>query len=269
MYLERVSCVPRDAERATPVLFVHGAWHGAWCWSERFLPYFACHGYLSHAFDLRGHGKSEGGHRLRRTSIADYVADLDRVVRDMDTLPVLVGHSMGGAIVQKYLETHQAAAVVLLATLPPSGALPAVLRFTARHPLAVVKANASMSPHHLISTPRRAREFFFSDDIPDERLRAYFSLLQHESYRAFLDMLAPNPPRPKERQIPVLVLGAERDTMVTRKEVEATARAYGTEATLFPMAHDMMLEDGWEDVADHILQWLNGLDLSRRAATLP
>jgi pimeloyl-ACP methyl ester carboxylesterase len=262
VYLERISCVPRAAERAAPVIFVHGSWHGAWCWSEHFLPYFARHGYASHAFDLRGHGKSEGGRRLRRTSIADYVADLSQVVGDLDALPVLVGHSMGGVIVQRYLRSHQAAAAVLLATLPPHGGIPAIMRLAARHPLAVLKANATMSPHHLISTPRLAQEAFFSDDIPAERLRAYVSCLQQESYRAFLDMMLLNRPHPKQPPTPVLVLGAERDTFFTRKEVEATARAYRTEATLFPMAHNMMLEDGWEDVADHIVRWLDDLDLT-------
>jgi pimeloyl-ACP methyl ester carboxylesterase len=28
-----------------PLLFVHGAWHGAWCWDEHFLDLFADKGY--------------------------------------------------------------------------------------------------------------------------------------------------------------------------------------------------------------------------------
>ena len=40
----------------TPILFVHGMWHAAWCWEEFFLPYFAQHGYESYALSLRGHG---------------------------------------------------------------------------------------------------------------------------------------------------------------------------------------------------------------------
>ena len=40
------------------------------------------------------------------------------------------------------------------------------------------------------------------------------------------------------------------------EEIEDTARAYNTDAEIFPMAHDMMLENGWEDVAQRILEWL-------------
>ncbi|MBC7517162.1 MAG: alpha/beta hydrolase [Alkalinema sp. FL-bin-369] len=43
----------------SPIFFVHGAWHAAWC-RENFLPYFANHGYAAYAVSLRGHGTSEG-----------------------------------------------------------------------------------------------------------------------------------------------------------------------------------------------------------------
>jgi hypothetical protein len=44
--------------------------------------------------------------------------------------------------------------------------------------------------------------------------------------------------------------------------IEATARAYGTQAALFPdMAHDMMLEPGWQSVAQTIRTWLNARGL--------
>jgi pimeloyl-ACP methyl ester carboxylesterase len=143
--------------------------------------------------------------------------------------------------------------------LPPSGGVPATLRLAARHPIAVIKANATRSLRHLVSTPRLARDAFYSKDIPVERLDAYFARLQDESYRAFLDMLALDLPRPARVKTPMLVLGAERDTFFTRDEVEATARAYRAEVAFFPMAHNMMLEDGWEDVAGYIVAWLAGL----------
>ena len=56
----------------------------------------------------------------------------------------------------------------------------------------------------------------------------------------------------------MLVLGAEQDGVFTVDEVQATARAYQTEAEIFPgIGHDMMLEPGWQAVAEHIASWLN------------
>jgi pimeloyl-ACP methyl ester carboxylesterase len=43
------------------------------------------------------------------------------VAERLPTPPVVIGHSMGGFVVQKYLETHQAPAGVLLASIPPRG----------------------------------------------------------------------------------------------------------------------------------------------------
>ena len=105
MYLEVVTHEPQAAARSTPLLFVHGAWHGAWCWTEYFLPYFAEQGYRSHAIDLRGHGKSEGANRLRWTGITHYVSDVGQTIDQLGESPVLIGHSMGGLVVQKYLES--------------------------------------------------------------------------------------------------------------------------------------------------------------------
>jgi pimeloyl-ACP methyl ester carboxylesterase len=54
-----------------PLVFVHGAWHGAWCWDEHFLDYFADRGYRALAVSLRGHGNSTTTKPLRSCSIAD------------------------------------------------------------------------------------------------------------------------------------------------------------------------------------------------------
>jgi hypothetical protein len=43
--LETIKEEPASDARSTPILFVHGMWHAAWCWAEHFLPYFAQHGY--------------------------------------------------------------------------------------------------------------------------------------------------------------------------------------------------------------------------------
>ena len=262
MKLEIVKEDPVSHVHSTPILFVHGMSHAAWCWAEHFLPYFARHGYVSHALSLRGHGGSEGQERLRWTSLDKYVSDLTQVVDQMERPPVLMGHSMGGMIVQKYLESHNAPAAVLLASVPPRGVIQATLRFALRHPLVFMKANLMMSIFQIVSTPKLAQEALFSADMPKDQVMSYFSQLQDESYRAYLDMMGLSLPRPKRVKTPILVLGATDDRLILPSEVEATAHAYHTQAEMFPdMAHDMMLEAGWQAVADRILGWLNTREL--------
>lgn len=258
MNLEIITRKPKTGgTRLTPLLFVHGAWHGAWCWDEYFLQYFADNGYLARAVSLRGHGKSEGRERLRWTSIRGFVADVAQVASDFANPPVVIGHSMGGFVVQKYLERHDAPAGVLLASIPPRGYLPGIIRAGIKHPLALLKSIVMANPYHLVGTPKLTREAFFSADLPPQKIEKYFKGIQQESFAAVFDVTLLYLPRPKRVKTPLLVLGADKDKVFTVREVEATARAYNTEAEIFShTAHDMMLEVNWKAVADRIVGWL-------------
>jgi alpha-beta hydrolase superfamily lysophospholipase len=256
--LEVIIREPETDARPAPVLFVHGMFHGAWCWEEHFLPYFAQHGYVALALSLRGHAGSEGRERLRWTSLADYVSDLGEVVNQLLSTPVLVGHSMGGMLVQKYLESHQAPAAVLLASVSPKGLLPASLCAFRLHPLVFIRANLTLSTYPVVGTPERYRELFFSSSVPERKLATCSARVQEESYRAYVEMifLALRPPGPITGT-PLLVLGGANDAAISPGEIEATARRHNTQAELFPnVAHAMMLEPGWQAVADRILGWL-------------
>jgi pimeloyl-ACP methyl ester carboxylesterase len=246
-----------SASHPVPLLFVHGAWHGAWCWDEHFLSFFADKGYRALAVSLRGHGNSPTPKPLRACSVADYVEDISSVADTLSTPPVVIGHSMGGFFVQKYLESHDAPAAVLMASMPPQGNLGSSLRWIRQHPWHVTKMLVTGKSLPYISTPELARERFFSAQTPDSEVVAYAARLQEESVRVGIDCLVLRLPRPKRVTAPLLVLGAHDDGAHTRKEVRATARAYRTEAEFFPnMGHNMMVEPGWAAVAERIHTWL-------------
>ncbi|GAB4460453.1 MAG: alpha/beta hydrolase [Anaerolineales bacterium] len=257
MKLELIHQKAAGAARAAPVLFVHGKWHGAWCWRENFMPYFAKNGYDVYALSLRGHGGSDGRERLRWHSIADYVADVAWAVRQIGQPPVIVGHSMGGFITQKYLEAHSAPAAVLLTPVPYYGLWHSTWQVFRRHPLIVLRVLATMRLYPVVETPALAREGLFSRDMPTEEVQKYHRQLQDESFRAYLDELGLNLVHPQRVQTPLLVIAAENDAVVPLKTVRDTARAYGTEAVILPgLAHDVMLEPKWQVGADRILEWL-------------
>ena len=58
--LELLSWGESEGAARTPLLFVHGAYVGAWCWAEHFLGWFGAQGFPAFAVSLRGHGKSSG-----------------------------------------------------------------------------------------------------------------------------------------------------------------------------------------------------------------
>ena len=79
-------------------------------------------GYEAHAISLPGHGNSSltKGY-INKYSAKDYVECLSAEIDRISPRPVLIGHSMGGYLTLKYLETNQLPAAVLIASVPPPG----------------------------------------------------------------------------------------------------------------------------------------------------
>ena len=253
--------------RKPPLLFVHGAWHGSWCWEENFVGYFEALGYEVHTVDLRGHRQYAGSRRLRWHSVADYVADVRHAVEKLDRPPVLVAHSMGGFVLQKYLEKFDAAGAVLVASVPPRGVIGVVLGLARRHPGRLLRSLATFDLYPIVAGPARTREMFFSDQADEAAVTTHAAALGNESYRAFLDMMVLSLPRRRKirGRAPMLVLGGGLDRVFPPADVRATAAAYGTEPVMFPaMAHDLLLDVGWEQVADTIATWVDGLGAGLR-----
>ncbi|CAN5172945.1 alpha/beta hydrolase [soil metagenome] len=242
----------------TPLLLVHGAFHGAWCWDEHFLDFFADRGYRALALNLRGHGNSPSPTPLNRCSVADYVDDVHTVAQQLPTAPVVIGHSMGGFVVQKYLAAHPAPAGVLVASAPPRGLVPAIARIIRTHPRHSSRTRSLDKPLEFFGTPEIARALFYSPATPDGLVADCVCRLQDESTRVlYRDLTFGDLARPEQVTAPMLVLGAELDGFFSTKEVQSTARAYRTAAEFFPaMGHNMMLEPGWAAVADRIDTWL-------------
>ena len=248
-----------------PLLFVHGGWHGAWCWDDHFLNFFADAGYRAVAVSLRGHCTSPTPTPIHRISIADYIDDVRSVADDLGGAPVLIGHSLGGYVIQRYLEDRAAPAAVLVGSLPPRGVLGAALRVWRRRPWMTVHSFNDPTLVKFLRTQALARTYLFCKDTPEDVVESCWHRAGPESIRAA--MKDPMFRRVKTERVtaPILVLGAVHDGFVSVGAVRATARAYRTEPEFFAMGHNMMLEPGWADVAERIRAWLDTRDLARHA----
>jgi pimeloyl-ACP methyl ester carboxylesterase len=212
---------------APSVLLVHGAIQGPWYW-DRFAGRLRQFGHDVHTVRLRGHDQRPGRLWYR---VRDYVEDVSAAVAEFDTPPVLVGHSMGGLLVERVIARQAVPGAVLLAAVPPGGLLPAMLRIGRRHPLVVLKVNATLSLRPLVASAELARELFFTAATPTDVVEGYRPRRQGESYLAFLDLLRPRP-SPNRFGVPVLVLGAELDGVVTVDEVREPPRVRWRLSTL-------------------------------------
>ncbi|MER6563202.1 alpha/beta fold hydrolase [Streptomyces sp. NPDC001027] len=132
---------------STPVLFLHGYWHGSWCWSE-VMAHVAGMGRPAVAVDMAGHGLRAGRPQCltRRPFDAEALAtevspvagvDLDQAgdllvsqVREVGRGgPVtVVAHSMGGAVLTRaaQLTPELVAHAVYLTAFMPASDVPAI-----------------------------------------------------------------------------------------------------------------------------------------------
>jgi len=99
-------------------VLIHGSWQGAWCWRE-VIPRLASGGHEVAAIDLPGHGDDRTP--VESVTLQHYVDRTLQAVDDSSDAPILVGHSMGGAIVRQAagLEPGRVRAIVSVASLLP------------------------------------------------------------------------------------------------------------------------------------------------------
>jgi len=245
-----------------PVLFVHGAWHGAWCWQAHFMDYFAERGLDAVALDLRGHGNSAAVKAMRWNRISDYADDVLQVIETFDRKPVVIGHSMGGLVTQHCMKRAggKLAGAGLLASVPWHGVWPATLKVALRHPLIFAEANLRWTLYPIVRAPSRAKQLFLEADVPQTEAEAFAAKLSDESYLGYLDMLGLGLAGRFDPGIPVMVVGGEKDFLFSPASQRSTAKGYGGTCHIIAGApHDLMLASQWRQAADLFVDWTRSL----------
>lgn len=97
-----------------PVILVHGAYHGAWCW-DRVVPHLTNAGLEALAVDLPGHGASP----LPLTDLYGDAAHVRSIIAGFDEPPVVVGHSYGGAVITEAAIGVEVAHMLFVAAVAP------------------------------------------------------------------------------------------------------------------------------------------------------
>jgi non-heme chloroperoxidase len=254
--IEVLHCPQSDDAARTPLVFVHGGYIGAWSWAEHFLPWFAARGFPVHALSLRGHGGSGGHERLHSFGLDHYVEDVAAVVGTLPRPAVLIGHSMGALVVQKYLERASAPAAALTCPVPPFGLLPSAFSLAVFRPGLWSELNALAAGH---SASRKAlAEALFAGPLEAERMERIYARMQAESRRALADMTWWGLPAfwrlsPSD----MLVLATARDALISQALTESAARLLGADYRVVEgLGHAMMLDARWERAAEALAGWI-------------
>lgn len=258
--LEVLEKLPNGAAETPPLLFLHGAFSGAWIWAEHFLVRMAAAGHAAYALSFRGHGRSGGGRGLWDHSLADYVDDVAHAIRSIGRAPVLIGHSLGGLVAQLCLGRQALAGLVMIASVPLEGIWPAQARLALRDPVLWLELlQLSSLGGSVAAVSPRLRRALFADELPRADAERHLARMEQGSLRAIAELQVPRHCESAARLgIPAMVLGRADDRLIPRGAMAHAAWLHRAELHCLPgCAHLVMLEAHWRESADILADWLS------------
>lgn len=255
--IERVVYKPRNRRFRTPILMQHGMWHGAWCW-QPWQALFAGWGWESYAFSLPGHAGSPEQRPIGRCTLDYYLAFLKSEVDRLPRPPVLVGHSMGGALVQWYLKyVGDLPAAVLVASWGAHNMIPdSVLRLILLDPRSAWLSTKALEATPFMRTPQSTARVLITKGglYSPEELHARVG---PESVVVVFQHTPLFWKPPQETGTPMLWLAAEKDAAVGEKCARRSAAFYRARYVLVQDAgHNLMMEPSFHHTAETIHEWL-------------
>jgi pimeloyl-ACP methyl ester carboxylesterase len=259
---------------ANTIVLVHGLFMTPLCW-EHWIDRYQRQGYrvLAPAWP----GMDGDIEILRRdpTPIAniDTRAILDhyeRIIRNLDEPPIIMGHSFGGAFVQVLIDRGLGAAGVAIDSAAVRGVLDvpfSTLRSgwpLLRNPLQRHKAIA-LTPgqfHYAFGntlTEAESRTVYDRYQVPGARNVLLEGAFANVNPRTALRVNFAN-----NQRAPLLFIAGGRDHIVPASTNRSNASKYGKSTAITELrefadrSHYTLGQDGWEAVADFALEWAAG-----------
>ena len=259
----------------TPLMLIHGAWLAANSWNN-FADYFEGRGFAVSAPEWpRKHGDveelREDAEEIKGLGLDEIVDHYEEKIRALDQPPVLIGHSFGGLILELLLDRGLGRAGVAMSPAPPKGIL--VLPFSSLKAAAPALAHPSKRRGIVPLTLEEFTYGFVNTFTPEAAAAAYETYAVPETGRIFYEAGLANfhldPPSEvhfkNAERAPLLIVGAEKDHTVpaslSHKQYEKYERSPAqTDYIEFEgRPHLLMVADGWEEVAEAIDAWLDGV----------
>ncbi len=251
---------------AETIVMIHGMWGSGWYW-ENFKGFFESKGCRCVIPTLRFHDMDPNAvpdPRLGTTSLLDYAEDLEKLIRELQVRPILMGHSMGGLLAQILGSRGLAKALVLLTPASPRGII-------ALKPSVIKSFWSGLTRWGFWRKPFRQTfdEAVYSmlNQMPSESWKSIYDQFVYESGRAAFEIGfwlfdSKGAARVDESKVtcPVLIIAGEKDRIVpvsiTRKVAEKYKRV-STYKEFSDHSHWVIGEPGWQQIAEYIKEWLH------------
>jgi len=255
---------------AKTIVFMHGAFMTPLCW-EHWIPRFEARGYTCLAPAWPGRDRPvevlRAAHpdpELGRLTLNAVIAHYAEAIGALERKPILIGHSVGGLVAQILLGRGAAAAGVAIHSTPSGGVLPISRTYW--------RSNWGMiGPFSGAGTPKALtfEEFqqAFANGLPPEAQRAAFErYIVPESRRVARDARRDAGRVDFARPHPALLMTAGLLDRIIPARLSFNSfsryrqRGSITEFRAFDgRGHMVVVEPGWEEVADFVADWLEKL----------
>jgi pimeloyl-ACP methyl ester carboxylesterase len=263
--------MPIKTEGTTTIVLIHGLWMTALSW-EYWVRRYAEQGYRVIARSWPG---MEGDiDALRRDpspiaglGVTEVVDHYERIIRELDRPPIVMGHSFGGLITQILLDRGLGAAGVAIASAAVKGIL--FLPFSTLRVVAPALRNPFNDRRAIPLTPEQFHYAFTNHLDEEESLAVYRRYAvpgpDHMLFQAGLANFNPHAATTvdvhNDHRAPLLMIAGEMDHVSPATVVEANVKLYRKSTAVtayreFPgRTHFILGQEGWEEVADFALAW--------------
>jgi pimeloyl-ACP methyl ester carboxylesterase len=252
------------------IVLIHGFWVTPRSW-EDWKAYYESKGYkvvtpAYPGFEVEVEALNDDPTPIEELRVPEIIEKLEGVVSELDSPPILMGHSAGGAFTQLLMDRGHGACGVAICSAPVEG-VKAVPVSQVRSTFPVLKNPANH--HKPVGFNFEQWNYAFTNGFPEDRARELYERYHvPASGRIVWDGVLANviPGHQdtwvdfkNDERAPLLFISGSEDHIMPPAVQQSNAKHYKsdtvTEITEFEGPHLITAKDGWEEVADYALEW--------------
>ncbi len=266
-----MASIPANPTTPDTVLLIHGLWMTPRSW-EHWIDRYTRAGFrvLAPAWPgLEGEVEAlrDDPAPIAELTVSKIVDHYDRIIRELDRPPIIIGHSFGGAFTQMLLDRGLGAAGVGIDSAAPKGVF--------RVPISSLKAclpvlRNPVNRHRAVPLSLDQFHYAFTNTMSRQDAERVYQryAVPGAAHVLFEEILANLNPRAairvdygNEERAPLLFIAGGADQLVPPAVNRANAGRYRKSPALtgykeFPgRPHYTIGQAGWEEVADYAVNW--------------
>jgi len=254
--------------KSKSIILIHGNFVNNLSWAN-WKKHYEQKGYTVYTPANPGHDGNPADLRnqvhpaLTKTGFVDVVDNIVKLINTLPEKPLVIGHSMAGMAAMKLLEMDKVAAAVSIDGAPPKNVFPPFATLKS-----VLPAFGFFSGKDYFMGSRDWYDKCFFNTLPSgERANAFASFAVPESFKVSRELVLNSFSNIdfKKPHEPILFIGGGSDNIFPPALTTTLAKKYRDPNSRVDLkifqgkSHFICGENGWETVADYILDWYEKL----------